>query len=83
MNGKIKEFLIDNGLPLPETILYPPLDKVKGNRLIRYEINSSGIFAIVECNKDIEITWTLERVRQCTVWWRKYYGKSKNSFDLP
>ena len=67
MNGKIKEFLIDNGLPLPETILYPPLDKVKGNRLIRYEINSSGIFAIVECNKDIEITWTLERVRQCTV----------------
>ena len=67
MNEKIKEFLIDNYLPLPETILYPPLDKVKGNKLIRYEINSNGIFAIVECNRDIEITWTLEQVRQCTI----------------
>ena len=67
MNEKIKKFLIDNDLPLPEAILYPPLDKVKGNKLIRYEINSNGIFAIVECNRDIEITWTLEQVRQCTI----------------
>ena len=63
----IKEFLIDNYLPLPETILYPPLDKVKGNKLIRYEINSNGMFAIVESNKNLEITWTLEQVRQCTI----------------
>ena len=67
MNEKIKEFLIDNYLPLPETILYPPLDKVKGNKLLRYEINSNGIFAIVECNENLEITWTLERVKQCTI----------------
>ena len=67
MNEKIKEFLIDNGLPLPETILYPPLDKVHGNKLLRYEIDSNGIFAIVEGRCLLEITWTLEQVKLCTV----------------
>ena len=68
MNEKIKEFLINNDLPLPETILYPPLDKAKGNKLIRYEIDSNGIKAIVDGSKGIEITWTLEQVRMCTIW---------------
>lgn len=67
MNEKIKEFLINNDLPLPETILYPPLDKVRGNKLIRYEIGSNGIKAIVDGSKGIEITWTLEQVRMCTI----------------
>jgi len=67
MNEKIKEFLIDNWLPLPETILYPSLDKIKGNKLIRYEIDSNGIKAIVDCSNGIEMTWTLEQVRQCTI----------------
>ena len=67
MNEKIKEFLINNDLPLPETILYPPLDKVKGCKLIRYEIDSNGIKAVVDVSKGIEVTWTLERVRMCTI----------------
>ena len=66
MNEKVKEFLIDNGLPLPETILYPPLDKVEGNKLLRYEIRPDGIFAIVDCGGFVEITWHLEQVKKCT-----------------
>lgn len=72
MNKKIKEFLIDNGLPLPETILYPPLDKINGYKLVRYEIDSSGMVAFMHygCEEHgyIGFTWTLERVKQCT--WR-------------
>ena len=66
MNEKIKEFLIDNGLPLPGTILYPPMDKVDGCELLRYEINSNGIFAIVMGRCLLELTWTLEQVKLCT-----------------
>ena len=67
MNEKIKEFLISNNLPLPETILYPPMDKINGRKLLRYEINSNGIFAIVEGIDGLwKMTWTLDKVRKCT-----------------
>ena len=64
----IKQILIDHNLPLPGTILYPPADKVKGNKLLRYEIDSEEILAVVECfPSGIEIYWTLEQVKQCTI----------------
>lgn len=63
----ITQILIDHDLPLPGTILYPPLDKIKGDKLLRYEINSEGMFAIVAPNEFLELTWSLDRVKQCTV----------------
>ena len=54
-------------LPAPGTILYPPADKLKGNKLLRYEILSEEILAVVESNiGKVEIYWTLEQVRMCT-----------------
>ena len=53
--------------PVPGTILYPPADKLKGNKLLRYEILSEEILAVVESNIcKVEIYWTLEQVRMCT-----------------
>lgn len=63
----ITEILTQHHLPLPGTILYMPLDKVKGNKLLRYEIRSDGMFAIVEINEVLEITWTLDQVKMCTI----------------
>ena len=63
----VHQILIDHNLPLPGTILYPPLDKVKGHRLLRYEIDNEGMYAVVDCNGTIEINWSLERVKQCTI----------------
>ena len=66
--NEIKEFLTEQNLPLPNTILYPPLDKVNGHKLIRYEIDSDGMLAIVEGGGGLyEINWTLEQVRMCTI----------------
>lgn len=62
----IKQILIDNNLPLPGTFLYPPLDKVKGRELLRYEIDNDGMHAVIKCNEFLEINWSLERVKQCT-----------------
>ena len=63
----IKQILIDHNLPLPGTILYPPLDKVKGRKLLRYEIDNEGVHAVIDCNGVMELDWSLERVKQCTV----------------
>lgn len=63
----IKQILIDHNLPLPGTFLYPPLDKVKGRELLRYEIDNDGMHAVIDCNGNgLEVDWSLERVKQCT-----------------
>lgn len=58
-------------LPLPGTILYPPADKRKGNKLLRYEITEEDILAVVESGIEclIEVYWSLKQVKQCT--WNK------------
>ena len=59
-------------LPLPGTILYPPANKIDGNELLRYEIDKEGIIAVVRGRApmiEMEITWTLKQVKQCT--WKK------------
>lgn len=54
-------------LPVPGTILYLPANKLKGNKLLRYEILPEEILAVVESNiGKVEIYWTLEQVRMCT-----------------
>ena len=63
----IKQFLIDNKLPLPETILYAPADKVEGFKLITYEIDNEGMFGVVEVgNGAVQIRQTLEQIKMCT-----------------
>lgn len=76
MNNKVKEFLINNDLPLPETIIYPPLYKVNGSKVIRYEIDSDGMFAIVDIENlgNIEVRYSLEQIKQYT--WRLIWTKN-------
>lgn len=76
MNNKVKEFLINNDLPLPETIIYPPLHKVNGSKVIRYEIDSDGMFAIVDIENlgNIEVRYSLEQIKQYT--WRLIWTKN-------
>lgn len=62
----INQILIDHNLPIPGTILYPPADKIRGNRLLRYEIDCDKMLAVVECGT-IEIYWSLEQIGQCTI----------------
>ena len=58
-------------LPLPGTILYPPLNKKDGNKLLRYEILEDDILAVVETGLcAVEMYWTLKQVKQCT--WEKF-----------
>lgn len=66
MNELIKKFLVENDLPLPETILYTPTNKSDGYKLLRYEINSNGIFCILEESEFWELTWTIEQLKKCT-----------------
>lgn len=82
MNEKFKEFLINNDLPLPGTILYPPMDKIIGRKLLRYEINSNGMFAIMEGIDGLwKMTWTLEQVKLCTFETHKRYNTNTNMED--
>ena len=53
-------------LPVPGTILYPPKDKVNGDKLLRYEIDEEGIKAIMQFGPYCEGYWLLEQVRMCT-----------------
>lgn len=53
--------------PVPGTVLYPPADKLKGNRLLRYEILPEEVLAVVESGiGNVEVYWTLEQVMMCT-----------------
>ena len=63
-------------LPTPGTILYPPADKINGDRLLRYEIDECGILAVIDTNiANLEIYWTPEQVRMCT--WDKIKKEGK------
>ena len=54
-------------LPVPGTKIYPPLDKVEGRRIVRYEIRPDDIVAVVTDKPlGLEIDWTLKQVRMCT-----------------
>ena len=65
---KIKEFLVINNLPLPGSIIYLPRDRVNERKLLRYEINADGIFAIVEGINGLWIkTLTIEQLNLCIV----------------
>ena len=67
-NDSLNKFLKDNGLPLPGAILYPPGDGAKGHRLLRYEIRSDGMVAVIDFNSELcwEVTWLLEQIYMCT-----------------
>ena len=68
MHEKIKQLLIDNELPMPDTILHPPVDVANGYRLLRYEIYSNNIFAVVEGSGGLyELKWNLEQIKLCTI----------------
>lgn len=56
-------------LPKPGTIIYPPLNTVEGVKLLSYDIDETGFFAVVALSENCEIHWTLEQVEKCT--WEK------------
>ena len=66
-NFDINQILTNYNLPLPGTTLYPPLDKIEGCKLLRYEIDDEGIFAVMQLSENTEIHWTLDAVKKCTV----------------
>ena len=57
-------------LPVPGTIIYPPMDKVYGRKLLRYEITEKDIWAVIEgLAENLDLYWTIEQLRKCT--WNK------------
>jgi hypothetical protein len=57
-------------LPVPGTTIYPPMDKVYGRKLLRYEITENNIWAVIEgLAENLDLYWTIEQVRKCT--WNK------------